>query len=224
MRILVVEDEEELRDVLAKQLKEHGYSVDSCADGQEAEDYLEASEYDIVILDILLPKRSGIQVLEWIRKRGISVQVLMLSALDSVGDKVAGLDAGADDYMTKPFAFEELLARIRLLTRKKAGNRTNVYQALDLVMDVTRRRVYRSGKEITLSNREFALLEYMIANPDAVLTRSQIEQHILDYSYEGSSNMVDVYIRYLRKKIDEDHEKKLIRTVRGHGYMLCTDG
>ena len=223
MRLLIVEDEKRLREVLVKHLKNNNYRVDACATGEEAEEFLAMADYDVAIFDVMLPGISGFDVLKWARGQKMEVPVLFLTARDSVEDKVRGLDLGADDYLTKPFAFEELLARLRMLTRKKAGSKTNIYTLEDLTVDCGRHIVERAGSPITLSRREFAILEYMIMNKDIVLTRSQIEEHIWDYDYEGSSNMIDVYIRYLRKKIDEPFSPKLIHTVRGRGYVLRVD-
>lgn len=220
MRILVVEDERNLNNVLRKQLEGQGYSVDSCLDGKEAKEYMEMTEYDVIVLDIMLPGMSGMELLKWARDNDLNSQIIMLTARDSIEDRVKGLDQGADDYMTKPFAFEELLARIRMLTRKKSGNKTNVYKIADLKVDVAKMKVTRGEKEIMLTSREFSLLHYMITNKGVVLSRPQIEEHIFNYDYEGASNMVDVYIRYLRKKIDDDFDVKLIHTVRGKGYVL----
>lgn len=220
MRILIVEDESDLNQVLTKHLKNHGYAVDSCLDGQEAKDYLEMTDYDVIILDIMLPGINGLSLLSFARKAGISTPILLLTARDSVADKVNGLDAGADDYLTKPFALEELMARIRMLLRKSSGARSSVFHVADLTVDISSRKVSRGGKEVTLSSKEFALLQYLLMNKGQALTRKQIEDHLWDYSYEGASNMVDVYIRYLRKKIDEGFEPKLIRTIRGIGYSL----
>ena len=220
MRILVVEDERNLNNVLRKQLEGQGYSVDSCLDGKEAKGYMEMTEYDVIVLDIMLPGMSGMELLKWARDNDLNSQIIMLTARDSIEDRVKGLDQGADDYMTKPFAFEELLARIRMLTRKKSGNKTNVYKIADLKVDVAKMKVTRGEKEIMLTSREFSLLHYMITNKGVVLSRPQIEEHIFNYDYEGASNMVDVYIRYLRKKIDDDFDVKLIHTVRGKGYVL----
>ena len=220
MRILIVEDEKSLNEILEKHLKSHGYAVDSCYAGDMALDYILSTDYDAIILDIMLPGLSGLEVLSRARARDIDTPILLLTARDSVADKVQGLDAGADDYLTKPFALEELLARIRMLLRKKAGSKTNSYQLADLILDVTSHRVVRAGQEINLSAREFALLQYLMVNRGQTLSRQQIEDHLWDYSYEGASNMVDVYIRYLRKKIDEGYEPKLIHTVRGVGYVI----
>ena len=220
MRLLVVEDEGALNRVLTKHLKNNGYSVDSCEDGCEAIEYLEMADYDLVILDVLLPGMSGWEILRWIRKREMDTSVLMLTALDSTEDKVRGLDSGADDYLTKPFALEELLARIRLVTRKRTGNRSNVYRMGDLVLDRDSHTVQRDGKDIILSAKEFSMLAFLISHPGVVLSREKILNHLRDYNYEGASNMVDVYIRYLRKKVDEGFDKKLIHTVRGAGYVM----
>lgn len=220
MRLLVVEDEMDLNQVLTKHLKHHGYAVDSCMDGQEALDYLSAADYDLVILDIMLPVYDGMEVLARARAMGLTMPILLLTAKDTVEDKVKGLDAGADDYLTKPFAFEELLARVRMLLRKKTGVKTNTYRIADLNVDLSKRTVERGGKEITLSAREFSLLQCLLLHQGQTLSRKQIEEHLWDFSYEGASNMVDVYIRYLRKKIDEGFDQKLIHTVRGVGYVL----
>ena len=220
MRLLVVEDQMELREILRRQLDEKGYAVDACPDAFQAQDYLEAAEYDIVILDIGLPGMDGVALLEWIRRKNLDIQVLLLTAMDSIEDKVRGLDSGADDYMTKPFAFEELLARLRMLARKKNPSRTNIYTVADLNLNIATGVCRRAGREIFLSRREYAVLEYLVMNKGQVLSREQIEEHVLDYSYEGASNLIDVYIRYLRRKVDEGHGKKLIYTVRGRGYMI----
>lgn len=220
MRLLIAEDEKQLNKILTQQLKDSGYTVDSCFDGENALDHLAAADYDGVILDIMMPKADGLTVLKTIRQKGLETPVLFLTAKDSVADRVEGLDLGADDYLTKPFAFEELLARVRVLVRKKTGSRTNVHQLADLSLDTLSRQVKRGDTEIPLSSKEFAILEYMIMNKNVVLSRDTLERHIWNYEYEGSSNMVDVYIRYLRKKIDEGFEPKLIHTVRGAGYVL----
>lgn len=220
MRLLIAEDEKNLNKILARHLQDSGYTVDACFDGAEALDYISMADYDAIILDIMMPQVDGLEVLKEIRKQKLDVPVLFLTARDSVADRVAGLDLGADDYLTKPFAFEELLARIRALVRKGVGNKTNIYTLADLTVDAKRREVKRGGTLIPLSSREFAILEYMIANKNIVLTRENLERHVWSYDYEGSSNMIDVYIRYLRKKIDEPFGSKLIHTVRGAGYVL----
>lgn len=220
MRILIAEDEKSLNNVIAKTLTKNGYSVDSCFDGEEALDYLAGAEYDAAILDIMMPKLDGINVLKKLRSSGNAVPVLFLTAKDTVSDRVQGLDAGADDYLVKPFAFDELLARIRVLLRRNSGNTENVLRAANLTVDLNTRMVFRDSTAITLSSKEFAILEYMVRNQGIVLTREKIEQHIWNYDYEGSSNVIDVYIRYLRKKIDDSYTPKLIHTVRGAGYVL----
>lgn len=220
MRILLAEDEKDLNEVIVKTLEKSGYSVDSCLDGREALYYLENTEYDAAILDIMMPGMSGIEVLKAIRSRGSTLPVLFLTARDSVSQRVEGLDAGADDYLVKPFAFDELLARIRVLLRKKSGSAQNLYQLANLKVDLTSHSVFRDDTPILLSAKEFSILEYMILNQGIVLSREKIEEHIWNYDYQGGSNLVDVYIRYLRKKIDEPFSPKLIHTVRGVGYVL----
>lgn len=220
MRLLVVEDEIHLQNIIKKRLVRERYSVDACGDGKEALDYLEMAEYDGVILDIMLPGMSGIDVLKHIRKQGNHVPVLFLTARDSIGDRVEGLDCGADDYLVKPFAFEELLARVRVMLRKRQEVPTDELTLADLTVDVRSHQVTRAGRRIDLSGKEFAVLEYLMRNQGKVLSREQIEHHVWDYDYEGASNMVDVYIRYLRKKLEEGQEKKLIHTVRGAGYVM----
>ena len=220
MRLLIAEDEKNLNKILAQQLRDNGYSVDACFDGEDALDHIRMTDYDGVILDIMMPKLDGLEVLKQMRADRIDTPVLFLTARDSVADRVEGLDLGADDYLTKPFAFEELLARVRVLIRKKSGNKTNTYTLADLTLEAQSREVKRGDTPISLSSKEFAILEYMIMNKNVVLSRDNLERHIWSYDYEGSSNMIDVYIRYLRKKIDEKFEPKLIHTVRGVGYVL----
>lgn len=220
MRILIAEDQKDLNKVINKRLVAAGYSVDSCFDGEEALDYMDAAQYDCLILDIMMPKKDGLAVLNELRGRGDTTPVLFLTARDAIDDKVKGLDLGADDYLIKPFAFEELLARIRVLTRKKTGNVSNTYEAADLMLDAAAHTVKRGGKDISLSAKEFALLEYLLRNKGKVLSRTMIENSLWNFDYAGGTNAVDVYIRYLRKKIDDDFEPKLIHTVRGSGYIL----
>ena len=220
MRILIAEDEPDLRSVIAKTLEKNHYSVDACPDGQEALDFLEMAEYDAVVLDIMMPKTDGLTVLKTMRRQGKHTPVILLTARDSIQDRVTGLDAGADDYLVKPFAMDELLARLRVMLRREAASQDNCYRIANLTVDSNRRAVYRADLEITLSSKEFSILEYMIRNKGIVLSRDKIEQHIWNYDYAGGSNVVDVYIRYLRKKIDENFEPKLIHTIRGAGYVL----
>mgnify|MGYP003419330588 FL=1 len=220
MRILIVEDEIDLQNILVKRLSLENYSVDACDNGNDAIHYIRMTSYDLVILDIMLPGANGLQVLQTIRAEHNSTPVLLLTAKDAIEDRVAGLDLGADDYLVKPFAFDELLARMRVLTRRQIGSTTNIYQIDDLIVDSNKQKVSRAGNLIELSSKEFAILEYMIRNKDVVLTRDKIEQHVWNYDYEGGSNIIDVYIRYLRKKIDSGYETKLIHTIRGAGYVL----
>ena len=220
MRILVAEDEKDLNQVISKHLQREGYNVDSCYTGEDALTFLESGSFDIAILDVMMPLLSGFDVLRNIRQKNISTPVLLLTAKDSVHDKVYGLDAGADDYMVKPFSFDELLARLRVLTRQAAGARKNTLTVEDLVLNIKTRTVTRAGQIIQLSAKEYEILAYMMRNAGTVLTRNQIEDHAWNLEYTGGTNAVDVYIRYLRKKIDEDHETKLIQTVRGVGYTI----
>ena len=220
MRILIAEDERDLNALLQKKLISEGYSVDACFDGEEALDYLGAAEYDAVILDIMMPRRDGFQVLQQMRAEGISAPVMFLTARDSIEDRVKGLDAGATDYMVKPFSFQELMARIRVMTREKYGSASNVLTVGDLTMNTATHEVRRGGRRIDLSAKEYALLRYLMMNRDIVLSRDMIENHVWNYDYEGGTNIVDVYIRYLRRKIDDGEDVKLIRTVRGRGYVI----
>jgi len=220
MRILVVEDERDLNAILVKKLKAEGYGVDSCYDGEEALEYISSAEYDAIILDIMMPKKNGMEVLGTLRAKGDLVPVLFLTARDAVEDRVRGLDMGANDYLIKPFSLEELMARIRAMTRKADNHPTNVYTAADLTVDCGTHTVYRGDTAIALSTREFSMLEYLIRNQGIVLSRERIETHIWNYDYAGGSNVVDVYIRNLRRKIDDEYSPKLIQTVRGIGYVL----
>lgn len=220
MRILIAEDEKDLNRILTARLQAEHYSVDSCYDGGAVFDYLAGAEYEGLILDIMMPVMDGITVLKKLRSQGNQIPILLLTARDKIEDRVKGLDAGANDYLVKPFAFEELLARVRVLLRKPSEVQNSCYQAGDLEVHVDSHEVFRGGKKITLSGKEFALLRYMIQNQGIVLSREKLEQHIWNYDYTGGSNVIDVYIRYLRKKIDEGQETKLIHTVRGAGYVL----
>ena len=220
MRILVVEDEVNLNDIIVKKLKLEHYGVDSCFDGKEALDYIFSAEYDVILLDIMLPKLDGFEVLKKIRNKNIKTPVLLLTARDGIEDRVQGLDFGADDYLVKPFAFDELLARIRVLLRRNTDNASNIFTLSNLTVNCNSHEVFRDNTSIKLSTREFTILEYMIRNKEKVLSREKIEQHIWDYNYEGGTNVVDVYIRYLRKKIDDNFSPKLIHTIRGIGYIL----
>ena len=223
MRILIAEDQRDLNKILTKKLTAEGYSVDSCFDGEEALDFLAVGTYDGAILDINMPRLDGISLVEEMRKAGNYTPVLFLTARDSVSDRVSGLDAGANDYLVKPFSFEELMARVRALTRKTPQSNTPVYSISDLTLDTRSRSVTRGGTEIKLSAKEYSLLEYLLRNKGIVLSRENIENNLWNFDYEGGTNAVDVYIRYLRKKIDEPFDEKLIHTVRGAGYVLKSD-
>lgn len=220
MRILIAEDEKDLNRILVSRLEAEHYSVDACFNGQEALEYLESAEYDAAVLDIMMPVMDGLSVLRKLRSKNISTPVLLLTAKDSIEDRVSGLDAGANDYLVKPFAFEELSARIRVLLRKPMDTPKTCYRVGDLEVYMDTHQVLRGGKEIKLSGKEFALLRYMVQNAGTVLSRERLEQHLWNYDYMGSSNVIDVYIRYLRRKIDEGQKSKLIHTVRGAGYVL----
>lgn len=220
MRLLIVEDEVHLQKIIKKRLIKEGYSVDACGNGKEALDYLAVFPYDAVILDVMLPGMSGMDVLKKMRREGSAVPVMFLTAKDEIEDRVEGLNCGADDYLVKPFAFEELLARILVMLRRSTDTPTDELALADLRVDVGKHTVSRAGSRVELSAKEFAVLEYLMRNQGRVLSREQIEQHVWDCGYEGGSNMVDVYIRYLRKKLDEGYEKKLIHTVRGAGYVV----
>lgn len=220
MRILIAEDEKSLNRIIAKQLKAAGYSVDCAFNGEEAYDMISMTDYDAAVFDVMMPKIDGFSLLRKIRNEGNNLPVLFLTARDSIEDRVEGLDIGADDYLVKPFAFEELLARIRVLIRKNSVSNSNIITVADLNVDISSRKVARCGKDILLSAKEYELLQYLAVNNGIVLSREKIEDHIWNYDYEGGTNVVDVYIRYLRKKIDEGYDKKLIHTVRGMGYVL----
>ncbi|MHB9151212.1 MAG: response regulator transcription factor [Spirochaetales bacterium] len=223
MRILVVEDEKGIVDFLVQGLKEANYSVDVASDGQAGLDDALCAPYDVILLDVMLPKMNGFSVAREMRKAGIKTPVIMLTARDTVDDKIHGLDAGADDYLAKPFAFSELLARIRAVLRRPAMSSETVIRAGGIELDLGRREVKRAGESIELSGREFGILEYFMRNAGQVLTRTQIAEHIWNFDAYAGSNVVDVYIGYLRKKIDLDPEKSFIRTIRGIGYQFSSE-
>ena len=220
MRILLVEDESDLRQIIKKRLIKEKYTVDDCQDGLEAEDYIDMTEYDGIILDGMRPGKDGLDILKEMRRKGNHTPVLMLTARDSIEDRVKGLDYGADDYLVKPFSFEELLARLRAVMRRKPVFVSEVLTVDDLQMNLHTKDVMRNGERIELSSKEYMLLEYLMQNKNIVLSREQIQERVWGYDFEGGSNVVDVYIRYLRKKIDHENEKKLIQTVRGVGYVI----
>lgn len=223
LRVLVVEDARDMNRLIVKTLKKAGYSVDGCFDGEEALLHLAGAEYDAILLDVMMPKLDGYELLKRLRDKGVDAPVLFLTARDAVADRVKGLDLGADDYLVKPFDFDELLARIRAMTRKRAGSRSNQFTLADLTVDAERRTACRGGAEIPLLPKEFTILEYMIRNQGIVLSREQLENQIWNYEYSGSSNNIDVYISRLRKKIDSGHGVKLIHTIRGVGWVLRTE-
>ncbi len=223
MRILVVEDQVKMANFLKKGLNEVGYAVDIAESGTSAESYMAQGEYDLVILDVMLPDQNGIDTARHLRRDGYAGPILMVTALSTTKDKVNGLDAGADDYLTKPYSFDELHARVRALLRRKAPNGASVTSTLkyaDLELDLIQRKVRRSGQEITLTSKEFALLEYFMRNPERPLGRVSIAEHVWDIHFDSESNVIDVYINLLRKKIDAPFSKKLLHTVVGTGYVL----
>lgn len=222
MRVLLVEDDPSISASVIKHLTAQHHAVDLCENGNDAFDFIKMTEYDILLMDLMLPGMDGLQVIEKCRKNNIMTPVLILTARDTVADRVIGLDAGADDYLVKPFSLEELSARIRALTRRTAPPdlRDNILTLADLTLNVATQEVYRGNRLIHLTGREYALLEYLMRNKGIVLTRDQIEQKLFNYDYTGASNIVDVYIRYLRKKLDDGETKKLIHTVRRSGYVL----
>lgn len=220
MRLLVVEDQKELNDVIVKKLENEGYAVDGCYDGMEAINYIESAEYDGIILDIMLPKIDGIGVTKKIRMDGIHTPILLLTALGSVDDRVKGLDAGADDYLTKPFDFNELLARIRAMLRRREEKTSTVLEHKGVTVNISSHEVSRDGKEIELTSKEYNILEYMMQNIGCVISRDKLSTHVWNYDYDGGSNVIDVYMHHLRKKIDEDYDDKLISTVKGVGYII----
>ena len=223
MKILLVEDEIDLNNVVTKYLKKNGYSIDSVFNGEEALDYLRYGEYDLVILDIMMPKVDGFEVIKKLRDKGNHTSVLMLTARDSADDKVKGLDLGADDYIVKPFDFNELMARIRAVVRRKYGNSSNRFVIGDLILDTSEKSVTRAGKQIELTGKEYEVLEYLMQSKNRILSRDQIKEHVWDFDYEGDSNIIDVLIKNIRKKIDVEDGKQIIYTKRGLGYVIKED-
>jgi DNA-binding response OmpR family regulator len=220
MRLLIIEDNQRLRNSMKLSLEESGYVCDEAADGVEGQELAELTPYDAIILDIMLPKRDGLEVCHNLRQQHQRTPIIMLTARDTVDDRVKGLDSGADDYLVKPFALDELQARLRALMRRDAPEKTGLLTAADLELDPATHSTQRAGKPIELTSKEFALLEYMMRNPNWLITREMAEQHVWDYGGASASNLVDVYIRRLRRKLDDPYEVKLIETVRGYGYRL----
>ena len=223
MRILVVEDSALLRDSIAQGMREAGFSVDVAADGEQGLWFAESSEYDVIVLDLMLPRMDGLTLLATLRQKGITTHVLILTARDTTEDRIAGLDRGADDYLVKPFAFGELLARVRALVRRKYESKSPVIQVADLQVHTTRRTVERKGRSIELTPREYALLEYLALRAGQVVTRTEIWEHLYEFDATTTSNVVDVFIRRLRQKLDGPQLPPLIHTKRGHGYVLAIE-
>jgi heavy metal response regulator len=220
MRILVVEDEKKVASFIKRGLEEESFSVDMAYDGEEGLSMAEASPYDLILMDLMLPKMDGLAVIKELRSRGNKAPVLCLTAKDTVEDIVSGLDSGSDDYLTKPFAFAELVARVRALLRRGVQDRGAEIRFADLRLDPVAHKVWRSNKEIELTAKEYALLEYFMRNPNQILTRTMIAEHVWDYTFDSFTNIIDVYVNYLRKKVDRDYDTKLIHTVRGIGYVM----
>ncbi len=223
MRILIVEDERQIAAFLERGLKEEGYAIDVVYNGNDALDWAAAVDYDGIVLDVMLPGRDGFSVLRELRARGSQTPVLMLTARDTVDDRVNGLDLGADDYLVKPFAFKELVARLRAITRRQSDTRSVDLQVGDLVLNTLTHTAQRGDRRIELTTKEYNLLEFLMRNPNRVLTRTQIAEHVWNLDFLSESNVVDVYIRYLRRKIDGDNDLKLIKTVRGSGYLISDE-
>jgi two-component system OmpR family response regulator len=224
MRILVVEDEKRLAELIRRGLRDEGYAVDATGSGEEGLDWVEAAPYDAIVLDVMLPGIDGLEACRQLRRRRVLTPVLMLTARDAIADRVNGLDAGADDYLVKPFAFAELSARLRALTRRPAETHDTVLRARDVRLEPATRRVWRGEREIALQNKEFRILEYLMRNPDRVLTRGMIADHVWDYDFPNVTNVIDVHIRGLRTKLDDPYPGELLQTVRGAGYRLNGDG
>ncbi|NNJ28396.1 response regulator transcription factor [Lacrimispora defluvii] len=224
MRILLVEDEPDLNGLIVRKLKLENYTVDSCLNGLDALDYLETEYYDAVILDTMIPGVSGMELVKKVRSQGKKTPILLMTADDTALDRGINSELQVDEYLLKPFALQELLTKVRAMLRRYYGNISNIFEVGDLIVNCDARRVMRNQKIISLSSKEFSILEYLIRNTGVVLSREKISQHIWKYDYEGESNMIDVYIRYLRKKIDEGQPVKLIHTVRGVGYVLRVPG
>jgi two-component system copper resistance phosphate regulon response regulator CusR len=223
MRILVVEDERKVADFVARGLRAERFAVDVANDGQAGWDMAKACEYNLVVLDLMLPGLNGLEVLKRIRRQGSQVPVLILTARADTAEKVEKFEAGADDYLTKPFAFDELLVRVKALLRRGSPDRSSILRIGDLEIDRQKQQARRAGKRIELTSKEYGLLEYLASNADRIMSRTMIIEHVWDESFQGLTNIVDVYVRHLRSKVDDAHPKKLIRTVRGVGYSI-TDG
>ena len=220
MRILLIEDDKKISAALSKGLKSEGYAVDTAGDGIIGQELAEINNYDLIILDIMLPKQDGLQTCANLRKNKILTPILMLTALDDVSDKIKGLDQGADDYLAKPFHLGELLARMRALIRRRGENRSAVLENFGIKLDMNTHKAYREGKEVQLSAKEFALLELFMMKPNKILSREMISEHLWDMNFDPRSNVIESFIKFLRQKIDKDFKKQLIQTVRGAGYIF----
>mgnify|MGYP000143252553 CR=1 FL=1 len=220
MRILIIEDDKKVAGFLKKGLGEEHYAVDVAYDGEDGAYWAQANDYDLIILDIMLPKKDGMEVCKEIRHKNIATPIIMLTVQDTLEDKIKGLDEGADDYLTKPFSFEEVLARVRALLRRTQKYKTRTLKAVDLELDPVTRKITRAGKKITLTGKEYALLEYLMRNKGKVLTEAMIIEHVWDINFDSLTNVVNVYVHHLRQKIDKGFEEKLIHTVRGVGYIM----
>ncbi len=223
LKILIVEDDAQVSHFIQKGLREEGHAVDVSANGEDGGFLAEVNDYDLIILDVMLPKKNGVSVCRELREHGVNTPVLMLTARDSVEDRVRGLDAGADDYLVKPFAFEELVARVRALLRRRSDSKSPILRIADLELNPISRAVTRGGKPVRLTTKEYALLEYMLRNPGKVLSRTLIGEHVWDMNFDPESNVIDVYVSHLRAKVDKGHDKPLIHTMRGQGYMLSEE-
>jgi len=223
MRILLIEDDEKIADVVKRSLTEQHYSVDWAPDGEEGDFLAKTNDYDLIVLDLMLPGKDGWEIIKSLRKEKINIPILMLTALDAIEDKIRGLDSGADDYLTKPFHLGELLARVRSLVRRTTDEKTTIIEVADLKIDTAQRTVNRAGQDINLSAKEFALLEYFIMHKNKVLTRQMISEHVWDMNFDPQSNVIDSFVRFLRQKIDKNFDFPLIQTLRGVGYKLSED-
>ena len=220
MKLLIAEDDADLNEIIVKKLRAEGFDVDACFDGEAALEHMLYADYDVAVLDIMMPVLDGVEAVRRLRAKGNATPVIFLTARDAIADKVDGLDAGANDYVVKPFSFDELIARIRAVARTASGNPSAHLALDDLTLDLQSHIVRRGGEEITLTGKEYALLEYLLINKGSILSREKIVSHVWGYDYEGGLNVVDVYMNYLRRKLDEGHDRKLIHTVRGLGYVM----
>lgn len=220
MRVLVAEDQKKLNDIVSRKLTKEGYAVDSCYDGDETWDYISSTEYDAVLLDIMMPGMSGLDVLKKMRDSGMTTPVIMMTALGTTGDKITGLDSGADDYIVKPFDLDEMIARTRSVIRRSGNRASNEITIKDLKIDLAAKTATRAGQDIPLTSKEYNIFEYLVQNAGRVISKEQILDHIWNYDYAGDTSIIDVYMHHIRKKVDGDYEEKLIKTVKGAGYII----